>query len=305
MKKVFFILIAILINACLFAQAPQRMSYQAVIRNAGNQLLASQPIGIRISILQGSGSGTVLYVETHLTGTNENGLVSIEIGGGLPATGTWDAINWADGPFFIKTETDPSGGTDYTIIGSSQLLSVPYALHAKTAENLSGGGGFTHYVGELYGGGIVVGVWKESGVEHGLIASLKDLSPSAPWSDVNDAAIGPAAQSLVNGRANTAAIIAQSANPETAAWLCDSYSYDGYSDWYLPAAWELNMCYEAAFVVNTILGAANGFQFGVYWSSTEDPYYEGTSGWAKIFYDGKGVGADKSANTRVRAVRRF
>ncbi|MEA2042103.1 MAG: DUF1566 domain-containing protein [Bacteroidota bacterium] len=110
------------------------MSYQAVIRNASDNLVTSQTVGIRISILQGSASGTLVYEETQTPSTNTNGLVSIEIGGG---TG-FDTISWSNGPYFIKTETDPTGGTSYTITGTSQLLSVPYALHAKTAESVTG-----------------------------------------------------------------------------------------------------------------------------------------------------------------------
>jgi hypothetical protein len=86
---------------------------------------------MRISILQSSSSGTVVYTETQTPTTNANGLVSIEIGGGAG----FDAINWANYTFFIKTETDPTGGTTYTITGTSQILSVPYALHAKTAAS--------------------------------------------------------------------------------------------------------------------------------------------------------------------------
>lgn len=117
-----------------FAQAPQKMSYQAVIRNSGDALVTSTVIGMQISILQGSSTGTPVYVETQTPTTNVNGLVSIEIGGG---TG-FDAINWANGPYFIKTETDITGGTNYSISGTSQLLSIPYALHAKTADSLLG-----------------------------------------------------------------------------------------------------------------------------------------------------------------------
>lgn len=113
----------------MFAQAPETMSYQAVIRNSSNQLVTNQAVGIKISILQGSVSGTSVYTETQTTNTNANGLVYIEIGG---RTG-FDAIDWASGPYFIKTETDPAGGTNYTISGTSQLLSVPYALYSKTS----------------------------------------------------------------------------------------------------------------------------------------------------------------------------
>ena len=138
MKKFYSIVAGLLMTASVFAQAPEKMSYQAVVRNSSNALVTSTAVGMQISILQGSASGTPVYVETHTPFTNANGLVSLEIGTGTPVTGTFAAINWANGPYFIKTETDPTGGTAYTITGTSQLLSVPYALHAKTAETITG-----------------------------------------------------------------------------------------------------------------------------------------------------------------------
>lgn len=143
MKKVVIWLIALFISTSIFAQAPQKMSYQAVIRNANSNLLLNTAVGMRISILQGSINGTAVYVETQNPSTNSNGLVTIEIGGGTATTGTFATINWANGPYFIKTETDPSNGANYSIIGTSQLLSVPYALYAANAINYSSGSGIS------------------------------------------------------------------------------------------------------------------------------------------------------------------
>lgn len=134
MKKALTLLAAVIFTATLWAQAPQKMSYQAVIRNTSNALVNNTPVGMRISILQGSATGTAVYTETQSPTTNANGLVSIEIGGGAG----FSSIDWADGTYFIKTEIDPTGGTTYSITGTSQLISVPYALHSKTAESLTG-----------------------------------------------------------------------------------------------------------------------------------------------------------------------
>ena len=123
----------------IFAQAPQKMSYQAIIRNTSNTLLKDQQVGMQISILKGSINGTAIYVETQTANTNENGLVGIEIGTGTATTGTFSTIDWANGPFYIKTETDPSGGTSYSISGTSQLMSVPYALYAATSGSSTPG----------------------------------------------------------------------------------------------------------------------------------------------------------------------
>jgi hypothetical protein len=142
MKKIYSIVSGILLTASVWSQAPQKMSYQAVIRNSSSALVISTKVGMRISILKGPATATASpltdYVETQTATTNANGLVSLEIGTGTAVTGTFATINWANGPYFIKTETDPTGGTNYTIIGTNELMSVPYALHAKTAENFTG-----------------------------------------------------------------------------------------------------------------------------------------------------------------------
>ena len=141
MKKIYTILVAVLLTASVFAQSPEKMSYQAVIRNSSDQLVVNQAIGMQISILQTTATGTAVYVETHNTTTNANGLVTVEIGNGTVISGDFTAIDWANDIYFIKTETDPitAGGTAYTITGTNQLLSVAYALHAKTAETIIGG----------------------------------------------------------------------------------------------------------------------------------------------------------------------
>jgi uncharacterized protein (TIGR02145 family) len=135
MKKVFTFFAAVLLMASVFAQSPEKMSYQAVIRNSSDVLVTDTQVGMQISILQDTEDGSPVYVETQTPTTNANGLVSIEIGAGTVVSGDFSTIDWANGPYYIKTETDPAGSTDYTITGTSQLLSVPYALHAKTAEN--------------------------------------------------------------------------------------------------------------------------------------------------------------------------
>lgn len=123
------------------SQAPEKMSYQAVIRNGSGQLLGNQGIAIKVSLLQGSPAGTLVYSERLTGNTNANGLISMEIGTGTVLSGVFSSIDWTLGNYYLKTETDPSGGTNYTIAGTSQLLSVPYAMYAKSAGG--GGGSFT------------------------------------------------------------------------------------------------------------------------------------------------------------------
>ena len=297
MKKLFTVFVIIATTIGIFAQSPQKMSYQAVIRRSTGQLVADHEVGMRISILQGTSTGTVVYQEIFNPNprTNANGLVSIEIGGGIPITGSFSSINWASGSYFLKTETDPTGGTNYTVVGTSQLLSVPYALYAKN--------GYTHYIGELYGGGIIVAVGSMGGAEHGLIASLTDLGATSAWSNLSTS-IGATAESPVDGPGNTTAIITQVGHTGSAALLCDAYSSGIYDDWYLPAAWELNLCYNVAYVVNSVLGAANGFQLETYWSSTEAAG-GGTNAYALLFNTGYLNYLSKSNLYRVRAIRQF
>ena len=141
MKKLFTILAAVLISASVFAQTPQKMSYQAVIRKTNGDLLQSSNVGMRVSILRGSTTGAVVYQEVYNPNpqTNVNGLVSIEIGSGAILSGKIDTINWASNSYFIKIETDPAGGSNYTITSTSQLLSVPFAFFAaKSGNSFSG-----------------------------------------------------------------------------------------------------------------------------------------------------------------------
>ena len=134
MKKISSLIASVLFAFCLQAQAPLSFSYQTVIRNSSNELVVEQTVGIKISILQGSPNGSEVYAETHEPLTNSNGLAALEIGGGSLLSGNFATINWANGPYFLKSETDPNGGINYTITNTSQLLSVPYALYSSSSN---------------------------------------------------------------------------------------------------------------------------------------------------------------------------
>jgi len=276
MRKLFTFLTAVLLTASVFAQSPEKMSYQAVIRNSSNVLVTNTSIGMQISILQGTASGTAVYVETQNPTTNANGLVSIVIGGGTVVSGTFASIDWSAGPYFIETKTDPSGGTNYTITGTSQLLSVPYALYAANAGTANGGGNFTHYIGEQYGGGVIFHLWKDNvGVEHGLIVALTDQSTSQAWSNVASTAVGTSAQSSWDGLGNSNAIVGQAGHTSSAAKLCLDLVSGGQSDWYLPSIQELNMLWNNYYTVARTLsqiGGATQLVGSNYWSSSEYDY---------------------------------
>ncbi|TAF72548.1 MAG: DUF1566 domain-containing protein [Bacteroidetes bacterium] len=118
------------------AQSPSKFSYQAVVRNSSGALVTNGAVGVRLSIVQGSATGTVSYAETQTPTTNANGLFTIEVGGGTVTVGTFAGINWANGPYFLKSEVDPAGGTSYDIVTTSQMLSVPYALHSSSTSSV-------------------------------------------------------------------------------------------------------------------------------------------------------------------------
>ena len=309
MKKLFTILLAVFLTATVWAQSPNKMSYQAVIRNASNNLVTSTAVAMQISILQGSTGGSAVYVETQTPTTNFNGLVNIEIGGGTVVSGNFSTINWANGPYFVKTETDPDGATGgiaYTITGTSQLLSVPYALYAANAGTATGGGNFTHYIGEEYGGGVIFHLWKDNaGVEHGLIVALTDQSTSQAWSNVTSAVIGTSAQSSWDGLSNSNSIVGQAGHTSSAAKLCLDLVSGGQSDWYLPSIQELNMLWNNYYTVTRALSQISGatqLSNSVYWSSSES---SSNTAWNVSFYYGNTYANNKDATNCVRAVRAF
>ena len=139
MKKLITAFTVLLFSTVLVAApppVPQKMSYQAVVRNSSNELVANKTIGMKISIIYNTPTGTVVYAETQTPTTNDNGLISIAIGTGTIIEGSFSHIEWTQGPHFIKTEIDPAGGTSYSITSTSELLSVPYAITAMYAKNV-------------------------------------------------------------------------------------------------------------------------------------------------------------------------
>ena len=278
----------LLIISSVSAQAPQKMSYQAVIRNASNALVTSIPVGMRISVLQGTSTGTAVYVETQTPSTNANGLVSLEIGTGTAVTGTFAGINWAAGPYFIKTETDPTGGTAYTIAGTNELMSVPYALFSANATP----NGFTHYLGEDFNGGIIYHLYKGSdGLEHGLI--VRKTESTAVW---QASGVLVNANRTWDGAYNT---------PLMTSSAAATYIASLGAGWYLPSIDELSLLWQGRFTSNKALntgGLTLLSTTAVYWSSTEYNatnafYFNFNYGYANYYY--------KYYTLSVRGVRAF
>jgi uncharacterized protein (TIGR02145 family) len=138
MKGSFLFLFFSMISIVGFSQAPDLISYQTIIRNSNNELVSNVPVGVRISILSGSAADVLWYQEEHKVSTNLNGLAYLNIGSGTLLFGTMSGIDWSKGPFYIKSETDPTGGKNYSLVVVSRLLSVPYSIYAKTADKLTG-----------------------------------------------------------------------------------------------------------------------------------------------------------------------
>ena len=131
MKKVLPIVCCFFFAFSSFAQPPQAINYQGVARDSVGHPLVNQSISIRLSILDSSSTGPVVYVETHNRTTNPSGLFNLPIGGGTVVSGNFSEISWGQNNKWIKIEMDAIGGTNYQLIGSQQFMSVPYALYSK------------------------------------------------------------------------------------------------------------------------------------------------------------------------------
>ncbi len=133
MKKLLLLLAAVISIGTAFAQVPQKLSYEAIVRDSAFVALDSVQVGIKLSIVSDTAyMGSALYTETHMPTTSANGLVQLLIGSGT-STDTFSNINWADGPYYLMTKIDPAGGTDYSIQGATKLSAVPYAHYAGSA----------------------------------------------------------------------------------------------------------------------------------------------------------------------------
>jgi hypothetical protein len=305
MKKLILSLVAAAsLSLSSFGQAPEGFKYQAVVRDAGNTILNNQAVGMRMTIQQGSIGGTTVYQETFSPTTNGYGLVNLEIGNGTVVSGTFATIDWSNGPYFIETAVDVTGGTSYAVMGTSQLMSVPYALYAETSGSSTPGpqgpqgpagadgqGGVTTAGADIAiaGTGTVadpyvissrtytIGLWPELGGhvfwvsadgKHGLVAETQDQGISTTWYE---------SQNVISDLSN------------------HSVNGQNFRDWRLPTKYELNEMY--------LQGAAiGGFANNYYWSSTESDF---PTAWLQEFITGGTLGLNKVNPFYVRAVRAF
>jgi hypothetical protein len=252
---------------------------------------------MRLSILQNTATGTAVYVETQTVTTNDNGLVTLAIGTGSVISGDFATIDWGGDSYFIQTEMDPTGGDTYTLTGASQLLSVPYALYAKTAESVSSACSLS--IGETHEGGI--SFYLDASGCHGLLAAPSDQSTSAAWwngANVDTRAYG---SGLFEGKYNTKIINWSQGGTTSASAICANYYVNG--KWYLPSIEELNLMYENIGQGDALgLGNIGGFSGGFYWSSTES---DNVFAWGQLFGNGDQGRHGKGSTFSVRAVRAF
>ena len=233
----------------------------------------------RVTVGANLTAGDVPTLNQNTTGTaaNVTGIVAVANGGTGTAT-----------PSLVA-------GTNVTITGTFPNQTI----------NSSGGGGGTE-IGDQIGGGIVIAVFNDAGVNKALIASLTNLSTGLQWTipAFQTTLIGATAQSFYDGLTNTNAIIAQTLLPATtlyAAGIARLFAGGGFSDWYLPSTWELNMCFNSAAIVNKVLGGTNGFPTNNYWSSTE---FSASNSYTRSFLSATQTSFGKSSTAiYVRAVR--
>ena len=131
--SVLLLLAAYCILPTTYSQVPQAFNYQAVARDNSGNLIVSHNVGVELYIRQTSSTGTVVYIETFTALTNQFGLFTLQIGTGTPVVGTFSTIDWSTGSYYLDVKMDPTGGSTYADMGTSQLLSVPYAMYAAKA----------------------------------------------------------------------------------------------------------------------------------------------------------------------------
>ena len=309
MKKLFPLLLSISLTLSAWAQAPEKMSYQAVVKDASSGLVTNQEIGMQMSILQGA-EGTAVYVETHQPTTSSNGLVSIAVGTGAPTSGSFRDIDWSKGPYFLQTEIDPAGGTSYTISGKSEIESQPYAFHATTAENgLKAGttkGQMMFWNGEAW--------VKLDPAPNGVDANLSIRDGQLAWTKVEEApkievglnndlggyiiyvtddglhglVAATQNQSFFNIRLNDAFSVVNNRANHNAVGA-------NFTDWRLPFKDELNMMFRKRDKIG-------GFALSYYWSFRG---YDNNGAWLQDFNNAFQYGSSYDGAGRVRAVRAF
>jgi hypothetical protein len=280
--------------------------YSTLVTNNSKILLKNTNLGIKASIYKGKEKGELIYSEYLQGKTNAKGNLQIDIGVGYVLAGKYADFDNFGGPYFITLDIDPKGGTDYSINISRPFLNT--IKGAQTNYKFSMGSKVVQkrFIGEIWGGGIIFYLTKDSlGNDHGLIASLHDLSKNARWGLNGIDFFGFKNASV--GKENTKAMITNGAEPGTAAYLCHKYTNDGHKDWYLPAIKEMIQLYEVRGIIDDFLDKdksdkTKGLEHKQYWTSTG---YSASTSWFFSFYNGGATNYGKNFVFNVRAIRSF
>jgi hypothetical protein len=317
-----FILFGIVITAV--GQPPERIHFQITVRDYYKNLISDQDIAVRIRLI--NMDADVLYEEKQHLRTSSTGIASINIGDGYDQKGDLNSIGEyvSFDKLYIRTDIDPAGGTDYSIVNHNPISSMPYALNAayvlqpeetdtvfaqSVASKIDNmlinrwdrAARIRHYPGDVAGGGVVFFV--DSTGENGMVASMVDVAEEVSW------ALSPAeingAESFHNGEENTRSIVDNSGPSAEAAYFCDTLTMGKKDDWYLPSIDELGLLFDSRYQVNKAAGEdqdteLQGLNPGRYWSSTESGAEE-----AWILELGKIAKENKSEKANVRAIRKF
>jgi hypothetical protein len=323
----------VLLVCTLGVYAQQGINYKALIKDGAGALVATTPIDVTFTLLDGS---STVYTETHAPTTDANGIVILNIGEGTSVTGTFASIDWSSNNHFLKVEINTGSGLQD--MGTTAFKTVPYSLQATTATALTGGIDQAYIaaleariaalepqpaVGDFREGGILFYIYEAGdigyvpGEVHGLIAATTDQSLGIAWitgGGTQNTANGGTSPAIGTGEANTTAMMDQTGYIGGAAKVCTDYSIDEngvtYDDWFLPSKDELNLMWS-----NLADPDGNGqntgpadpnnignFATGIYWSSTEFNFF---NAWIQFFNSGVQNDSFKNLTYNVRAVRAF
>lgn len=292
-----------------YAQAPQGINYQAVIRDEGGKEVVNTPIGLQIQLRQGDARGNVVYAENFSPTTNELGLINLVIGQGNATQGKFDEIDWAHGPYFAQLDIDLAGGNNYTTLGTQQLMSVPYALYAERcgahSENPTRGFNTSTYsIGQYAFGGYIF--FLEPDGLHGLVAATTDQSSGVPQYLTTGCQYGSSSwyhlflhdkDGIYAGKMNTERLCKEHCGEIGNYAASYSMTYTGpmmYGDYYLPSKFELQLMY------------ANLHMAGLGNFSTTEAYWSSTGLWFQNFGSGvQGIAHRTATYLRVRLIRAF
>jgi hypothetical protein len=300
MKKTISIVLLLLVTVGMYAQ--DGINYKALIKDNLGAVVANQTIDVRFTIIADTGPANV-YIETHTGATTDaNGIVILTIGSVIiPTLDVFADIAWSGDTHPLKVEIDIEQDASFVDLGTTQFMAVPYALHAKTAESVTSTCGLA--IGDTHQGGIIF--YLDASGCHGLIAAPSDQSTGISWwngSFVDTYAYG---NGIGAGEGNSQGIIRRQGICSScyASQLCQDLSLGGYTDWYLPSKYELNLMYENIGLGDALgLGNIGNFARSFYWSSTED---DNVDAWDQDFFDGDQSTSNKGFTYYVRAVRAF